>query len=297
MKLIAALVVVTVMLTGPPAWSQHPKAEVSIDYSYLHFQAIDYESFAGQYEFGQAYNLNGGGAAFVYNFGPMIGLKAEFQGYANQTRTVVLPPGTALNPAGASVGVQGDIFTYLFGPQFGKRSGVFRPYGQALFGGAHSNVYRNAYSGLGLTQAGSAPSSNAFAMDFGVGIDIAVSRRFSIRPIEASYLYSKFNNDLTANQHSTRYVGGVVFNLAYTAPPAQLTVACSATPTSVFPGEPVNVTATVGSQHPKLGVVTSITGDGITAASNSATATANTADLPPGQHTVRCDAKEGKPGK
>jgi hypothetical protein len=298
MKLIAALVVVTVALTGPPAWSQeHPKVEVSVDYSFLHFQAIDYESFGGKYQFGQAYNLNGGGGSFVYNFAPFIGIKAEFQGYANQSRTVVVPPGSALLPAGGSAGVEGNVITYLFGPQFGKRSGVFRPYGQALFGGAHSDVYRNAYTTLNLTQFGSAPTSNAFAMDYGVGLDLAVSPHFSIRPFEASYLYSKFENDLSANQHSTRFLGGVVFNLANTAPPPQLTVACAANPTSVFPGDPVNVTATAGSQHPKLGVVYSISGDGISGANNSATATVNTANLTPGEHTVKCDAKEGKPGK
>jgi len=56
------------------------------------------------------------------------------------------------------------------------------------------------------------------------------------------------------------------------------------------------VTATVGSQDPKLGVVYSLSGDGITGG-NSATATVNTASLSPGTHTVKCDAKEGKPGK
>ena len=182
----------------------------------------------------------------------------------------------------------------MFGPQFGKRRGILRPAGQALY--KYSDVYSKAYSDLSFTQVGSAPSSNAFAMDFGFGLDIAVSPRFSIRPFEASYLYTKFNNDLSANENSTRFLAGVVFKMGV-KPPLQLTVACSANQTSVFPGEPVTVTATVGSQDPKLGVVYSISGDGITGASNSATATANTADLTPGQHTVRCDAKEGKPGK
>ena len=99
------------------------------------------------------------------------------------------------------------------------------------------------------------------------------------------------------NFNSARLSAGLVLHAGSIAPPPQLTVACSANPTSVFPGDPVTVTATVGSQHPKLGVVISITGDGISGANNSATATVNTADLPPGQHTVKCDAKEGKPGK
>jgi hypothetical protein len=76
-----------------------------------------------------------------------------------------------------------------------------------------------------------------------------------------------------------------------------LTVACAVNPTSVFPGEPVTATATAGSQDPKLNLITTISGDGINAPANAATAQVDTASLSPGQHTVKCDAKEGKPGK
>jgi len=123
-----------------------------------------------------------------------------------------------------------------------------------------------------------------------------------IRLFQADYEYMHVNwgpgvHQGRASLNSARLSAGVVIHAGSIAPPPQLTVACSANPTSVFPGDPVTVTATVGSQDPKLGVVYSISGDGITGATNSATATVNTADLPAGQHTVKCDAKEGKPGK
>jgi hypothetical protein len=47
---------------------------------------------------------------------------------------------------------------------------------------------------------------------------------------------------------------------------------------------------------PKLNVITNITGDGV-GANTGATAPVSTASLQPGQHTVTCNAKEGKPGK
>jgi hypothetical protein len=124
----------------------------------------------------------------------------------------------------------------------------------------------------------------------------------AIRLFQADYEYMHVNWGPgvlggRANLNSARLSAGIVLHAGSIAPPPQLTVACSASPTSVFPGDPVTATATVGSQHPKLGVVVSITGDGITGANNSASATVNTADLAPGQHTVKCDAKEGKPGK
>jgi hypothetical protein len=125
--------------------------------------------------------------------------------------------------------------------------------------------------------------------------------KLAIRIFQADYEYMHVNWGPgilggRANLNAARLSAGVVIHVGTIAPPPQLTVACSANPTSVFPGDPVNVTATVGSQDPKLGVVYSISGDGITGG-NSATATVNTASLAPGVHTVKCNAKEGKPGK
>jgi len=100
-----------------------------------------------------------------------------------------------------------------------------------------------------------------------------------------------------ANLNSARLSTGIVIHAGSLAPPPQLTVACAVNPTTVFPGDPVTATATVGSQDPKLNLITSISGDGIATPSTSTTANVDTASLSPGQHTVKCDAKEGKPGK
>lgn len=142
------------------------------------------------------------------------------------------------------------------------------------------------------------------ALTAGGGMDYETplfDHRLAIRIFQADYEYMHVNFGPgvlggRANLNSARLSAGVVVHVGSLAPPPQLTVACSANPTSVFPGDPVTVTATVGSQDPKLGVVYSLSGDGITQG-NSATATVNTASLSPGQHTVKCDAKEGKPGK
>ena len=97
-----------------------------------------------------------------------------------------------------------------------------------------------------------------------------------------------------ANIDGWRLSAGVVLHVGSIAPPPQLTVACAVNPTSVFPGDPVTATATVGSADPKLNVVVTIAGDGISG--TGATASVNTASLAAGTHTVSCDAKEGKPG-
>ncbi len=148
------------------------------------------------------------------------------------------------------------------------------------------------------------PNKWGVALTAGGGMDYATpwfNNHLSIRIFQADYEYMHVNWGPgiwggRANLNSARLSAGLVFHVGSLAPPPQLTVACSANPSSVFPGDPVTVTATVGSQDPKLGVVYSLSGDGITQG-NSATASVSTASLSPGQHTVKCDAKEGKPGK
>ncbi|HEY1987500.1 MAG TPA: outer membrane beta-barrel protein [Terracidiphilus sp.] len=148
------------------------------------------------------------------------------------------------------------------------------------------------------------PYTWGVALTAGGGMDYATpwfNHHLAIRLFQADYQYmhADFGPGIwggRANINAARLSAGLVFHVGSIAPPPQLTIACSASPTSVFPGDPVTVTATVGSQDPKLGVVYSLSGDGITDG-KSATATINTATLAPGTHTVKCDAKEGKPGK
>jgi hypothetical protein len=137
----------------------------------------------------------------------------------------------------------------------------------------------------------------------GGGMDFATpwfNHRLSIRLFQADYQYMHANWGPgmlggRANLNVARLSTGIVWHVSTIAPPPQLTVACSANPTSVFPGDPVNATATVGSQDPKLNVIYSWSGDGVKGDADHATV--DTSALAPGVHTVKCNAKEGKPGK
>jgi hypothetical protein len=55
-------------------------------------------------------------------------------------------------------------------------------------------------------------SERPFTMAVGGGVDISVSNRVSIRPVEADYVLTLFNNPLTnaTKQHNFRYCGGIV---------------------------------------------------------------------------------------
>ncbi len=297
MKLRIALIFAVDVMFGLSAWAQeHPKWEVPIDYSYNHYQAIDFESRNNNFFFGQWYGLEGGGGGLVYNFSHLVGLKAEFQGYGSETRLVIVPAGNPFLPAGGSASVSGDLFTYMIGPEIGISKGRFRPFVEGLAGGAHSNVYKNAYNNLTFTGVSAAPSNNAFAGAAGVGLDIAVNRRLSIRPFEMDYLYTNFSSVLTANQQSWRYLGGVVLTFGG-KPPIPPTASCTASPTEIWAGDPVTATISTMNFNPKHTIAYSWTTSGGKVSGTGTTGNVDTTGLAPGNYTVSATATDTKEKK
>ena len=299
MKLRTALIFAVDVMLGLSAWAQNtPKWEVPVDYSYVHYQAIDFETRNGGYFFGQWYGLNGGGGGIVRNFGHMFGFKAEFQGYGSQTKTIIIPAGNPFLPAGGAAQVQGNLFTYMFGPQIKIYKGRFHPFAEGLVGGAHSNVYKNAINTLNLTGISKAPSNDTFALAAGLGLDIAVSPRFSIRPFQVDYLYTNFNGNLglTANQNSWRGLAGGVFTWGG-KPPIPPSASCSVTPTEIWSGDPVTATISTLNFNPKHTVTYAWTSSGGKISGTSTTGNIDTTGIAPGSYTVSgtaTDAKEKK---
>jgi outer membrane protein OmpA-like peptidoglycan-associated protein len=74
-----------------------------------------------------------------------------------------------------------------------------------------------------------------------------------------------------------------------------VTLACSINPASIFPGDPVSVTASAGDLDPKLNAIYSWSGAGVTGSGTSASVSTGT--LAPGSYTVKAEVKEGRPGK
>ena len=196
-----------VLLTSVSALAQ--RADVFGEYSYLHFSptigGLTSTSFNG-----------GGGGADLY-FLKILGIKADFMGYANTTFTrtyntpVTLPSGATI-PAG-TYSTQGNMFTYLFGPVLRLPLPLVKPFGEVLFGGSHTNAYvglANAIDTAGGTI--SVPSQHPFTMAAGGGVDVSVSHHVAIRVAEFDYVLTRYTNPLTStnNQNSFRYAGGVV---------------------------------------------------------------------------------------
>jgi opacity protein-like surface antigen len=205
------LVIGSIFLVAAIAFAQEfPRTEVAVTYSYLRY--------APSAAFTQGHSLNGGGGAVTFNFNEYLGLKGELQGFGSNETTFTIPNGATNFPGGASGRVQGNLFTYMFGPQIKFRTPKFHPYGHLLFGGAHSNVYGNAFQTICQPRAGACaftkePSGDAFAMAFGGGVDIPVNKTVTIRAGEVNYLLTRFTNQFTDNnQSNVRFSAGVVFN-------------------------------------------------------------------------------------
>jgi hypothetical protein len=98
-----------------------------------------------------------------------------------------------------------------------------------------------------------------------------------------------------ANINAARLSAGVVIHAGTIVPPPPVTLACSVSPDSVFPGDPITVTAAAGSIEPKMNVIYSWSGTG--ASGNATTSTIATGALDPGTYTVKATVKEGKTGK
>ena len=160
--------------------------------------------------------------------------------------------------------------------------------------------------GLGGEALIDGPAHNEYTwgpvMTVGGGLDINTPlfhHRMAIRlfQFDYEYLHVDYGTGNLGGQtgiNATRYSTGVVFPVsAPSHPPVFL--ACSANPTSIYPGEPVTVTADAGNLNPKLNSVYSWSGDGVRGSGEKTSV--DTATLAPGTYRVQCGVKEGKEGK
>jgi len=209
MKITGGILSVMVLLVSLSAFAED-RAEVFLDYSYLHFSptitGMDSRSFNG-----------GGGGAALY-FLKIFGIKGDFMGYQSTTftktyNTPVVIPGRGTIPAGTYT-TQGNMLTYLFGPEIRIPTPLIKPFGEVLVGGSYTNAYVNLTKAIDANGGTlSTPSQHPFTLAAGGGVDLSVSHRVALRLGEFDYVLTRYTNPLTStnNQNNFRYVGGVIF--------------------------------------------------------------------------------------
>jgi len=131
----------------------------------------------------------------------------------------------------------------------------------------------------------------------GGGVDLNVSHHLAIRMFQGDYQWTRESlwSGENTNFNMARLSAGLVFHAGSIAPPPPVQLSCAPSPVTVFPGDPVTITATAGMLNPKLNAIYSWSGSGATG--TGTTVTIATGALAPGSYTVTGTVKEGKSGK
>jgi len=158
----------------------------------------------------------------------------------------------------------------------------FTPFVHVLAGGESAgSYYRQNQWGVVATGGG--------GLDYNTPL---FNHHLAVRLFQADY---QFNHQDYGDYNMLRLSAGAVFRIGSFVPPVPVALSCAVNPESIFPGDPITVTATAQNLNPKQRVVYSWSGEGVTG--DGTTATVETATLAPGIHTVSGKVSEGKGDK
>jgi len=257
-----------------------PRYEIAGMYQYINFKPGDpFNSFSGQ----------GGSGSFTYNASKWLGLTAEVGGFHYERN---INDGTT--PLAPSDKLQGGLTTYLFGPRLNlRRFDHFVPFGEVLFGGAHSG-----------SQLTGDRSQSAFAMAVGGGVDVVITKYLAWRFAEIDYLMTNFSGSTlgaTSRQNNFRIGSGLVLRFGIPNPPPPPNhppvAACSANPTSVFASSGDSVAVHVNASDPDNDPLTySYSATGGTVDGTGPDARWNSTGLSAGTYTVNAKVDDGRGG-
>jgi len=204
-------------------------------------------------------------------------------------------------------GKNDGLYTASAGPIFRAPMQNFTLFAHGLAGGGklagpnspHSFQYHNPWTwGPALTAGG--------GMDYDLPF---FNNRFSFRLFEADYRYIHANfgpynpppsgpTGGRANLSGVDLSTGIVTHFGHIIPPPPVTYTCSASPSTVYPGDPITVTGTAANLNPKKTATYNWTSDGGTVSGTSNVANVATTNLNPGSYTVKGHVSEGnKPGE
>lgn len=209
----------------------------------------------------------GFGVTSTYNFNRWLGISFDSEGHFGDLE---------------------NISTIMGGPRVKFRQEHFEPFLHALFG-----LHRLSVGGLG--------SDGRFGGVLGGGFDIPLSRLFSLRLIEADFVWANhdFRPIITTDSdlRGARIRSGIVLNFGGGEAPAPLAATCSINPTSVMAGEPVTMAVTAGNIPKNHTVTYDFKSAGGKATPKDNTVAIDTTGLAPGQYTVNATVTDPKARK
>ena len=257
----------------PPA-NITPRLDLSLGYE--HFQANAPPGVSGNFGF------NGGFAGVDFHVKPWLALTAEINGgHANNI---------------SSLGQNLTLLTYMAGPriQYGHHRVV--PFLEGLVGGAHGG---DSFFPSGSTYS---TSANSLAYAAGGGLDLNLTHRIAIRPVEALYLHTSLPNGSTNVQHHLLTGAGIVIKFGGRAPlppappPAEAIVTrpqgdihftCALNILQAAPGQPIRILGETSTEPDHLNVMYTWMPDAGMIEGTGREVVLNTTGLPAGHYHLR----------
>ncbi len=173
---------VALLLPASAAFAQFPKpAEAGLNYNYVHSNAPP--SGCG------CFSMQGTSGWVAFDFPRSFSLVGE------------IGMQRASNVLGSSKDL--TLVSYSAGPRYTwHQQARIAPFGQALIGGAHA-------SGSYSPNANGLSGANSFVMIIGGGVNVGVTRRFTLRALQADYYLTHFPNGTNNHQNNLRLGIGI----------------------------------------------------------------------------------------
>jgi peptidoglycan-associated lipoprotein len=182
---IVTFTVLTIALCLSAAAQFAPRAEIALEYNYVHSNAPP--SGCG------CFSMMGGSASAAFKLHGGLAAVGEFS--AAHAGNIA--------PAGEDL----TLTSYLFGPRYTYRADrSLAPFGEVLVGLSHAS------GSLAPSNSLSGASSNAFAAAIGGGLDYNAGRVIAIRIVQADYLLTTFANQADHHQNNFRLGAGIAFH-------------------------------------------------------------------------------------
>lgn len=195
------LVLVAVFLLGFSAMGMAqdvPAIEVFGGYSIV---MVDTATAAGAPSGNYDLNLNGWNGSVAFNGNQWLGFLADFGGYYGTLDT------SYNYPAGVKAWADINMYSVMFGPKITLHRGAIEPFVHGLFGYARLKAhYREEGESIN-------DSENDFAMAFGGGVDVNLTDKIAIRPVQLDYFTTKTGMTGDFADHF-RFSTGFVLKLA-----------------------------------------------------------------------------------
>jgi hypothetical protein len=156
--------------------------------------------------------FNGFEASGQFNFNRWLGLKGDFAGhYGNlfSAGITAVPPFPRFNISTPDE----HIYDYLLGPVVTHRARRYSVFAHALFGGEHVGYGAFALPPvpLPITLPSGPQPSNWFAAVVGGGLDIPLTRHFSVRAAQFDYHFVNASANGHGHRNDLRISTGIVF--------------------------------------------------------------------------------------